>query len=281
MRIKKKHVLLESNLIDMTSEFTPQEKRLLFVLNKKYGPHDYTTFNIWDAATFLIELFDIPYDLAYELSETYYYNGDKLFKEYEPIRRKQNSAEIFFRHLSDIFEIVKNERTNTDEGMGMINIKFKGDDYGGNVVSSDIKLWNHSYGFTLYIPFTWQGIGEWPNTYRVGGEEKDDRLLMVSVLFKEIKSIKPPIDKWHENLNEDKVNVVVTVEIGDRDNRKKNIKNFMKFKIPIPKPVSKQGMIDVVNITLNDVIEKIKNTEFDLPKNGTPIVVSSESDTND
>ena len=68
MRIKKKHVILEANLIDMTSEFSPQEKRLLFVLNKKYGPHNFSTFNIWDGAAFLIELFDIPYDLAYEKS---------------------------------------------------------------------------------------------------------------------------------------------------------------------------------------------------------------------
>jgi len=279
MRIKKKHVILEANLIDMTSEFSPQEKRLLFVLNKKYGPHNFNTFNIWDGAAFLIELFDIPYDLAYDLSETYFYNGDKLFNEYIPIRRKQNSAEVFFRHLSNILEIVKSERTTEDSDLGTIELKFKGDDYGGNVVSSEIKFWVHSYSFTLYMPFPWQDIGEWPNHRRISVEERDDRMVMVSVNFEEIKSKKPPKDKWDKNLNEDEVNVVVTIQIGDRERRKK--KNLMKFKIPIPKPLSKESMVDVVNSTLNDVIEKLNNTVINLPKGGNPIVISPDSDTND
>ena len=70
MRIKKKHVLLESNLIDTLNEFTPKEKRLLFVLNKEYGTPNIKTFDVWEGAAFLIELFDIPYDLAYEMSTT-------------------------------------------------------------------------------------------------------------------------------------------------------------------------------------------------------------------
>ena len=37
MRIKKKHVLLESLLIDVTTEFTPVEKKIFKMLNKHYG----------------------------------------------------------------------------------------------------------------------------------------------------------------------------------------------------------------------------------------------------
>jgi len=84
MRIKKKYVLLESNLIDSLNEFNEQEKRLLFVLNKEYGIANIKTFDVWVAAAFLIELFDIPYDLAYEMSTTYFYNGHKLFGKGTP-----------------------------------------------------------------------------------------------------------------------------------------------------------------------------------------------------
>ena len=37
MRIKKKHVLLESLLIDVSTEFTPVEKKIFKMLKKRYG----------------------------------------------------------------------------------------------------------------------------------------------------------------------------------------------------------------------------------------------------
>lgn len=282
MRIKKKHVLLESNLIDMTSEFTPQEKRLLFVLNKQYGPADYKTFSIWDAAAFLIELFEIPYDLAYDLSETYYYNGDKLFKEYEPIRKKLNTGEVFFRHISDMFDIVKegiNDQEN--DNIGTINIKYKGDDYGPYTIDREVKMWTHSYGFTLYIPFHYTDIGEWPNSHRISIEERDDRLLMVSVRFSELEQETPPEDKWEKNINENEFRVNVTIEIGDRTDRKKSVKDFMNFKVPIPKPLSKNNMSNTVKLVLDDIMEKLRTTEFDLIDSATPIDIPSELDSND
>ena len=124
---------MESNLLDSLSEFSPQEKRLLFVLNKQYGPYDIHTFNIWEAAAFLIELFEIPYDLAYEISTTYFYNGGKLFGTTESLRKRVNPSEILFRHLSDMTrnlkkDLISKSNSDDDENTGRININFEGED---------------------------------------------------------------------------------------------------------------------------------------------------------
>ena len=120
MIIKKKHVLLESLLIDTIGEFTPQEKKLLSVLHQKFGMASGNIekswdFNKWDAAAFLIEFFETPYDVAHDLSSTYYWNGDKLFKEYESLRKKSNRSDLLmnfaFRDiLDDYVEEKKNDR---------------------------------------------------------------------------------------------------------------------------------------------------------------------------
>ena len=103
MRIKKKNLILEALLIDKIDEFTPQEKRLLSVLHKKFGMgsgklEKSWDFDKWGAAAYLIEFFEVPYDVAHSLASTYYWNGEKLFKEYEPIRRHDNRSDLFMNH---------------------------------------------------------------------------------------------------------------------------------------------------------------------------------------
>jgi len=103
MRIKKKNLILEALLIDKIDEFTPHEKRLLSVLHKKFGMgsgklEKSWDFDKWAAAAYLIEFFEVPYDVAHSLSSTYYWNGEKLFKEYEPIRRHDNRSDLFMNH---------------------------------------------------------------------------------------------------------------------------------------------------------------------------------------
>ena len=122
MIIKKKHVLLESLLIDTIDEFTPQEKKLLTVLHQKFGMgsgkiEKSWNFDKWGAAAFLIEYFETPYDIAHDLASTYYWNGEKLFKEFESLRKKNNRSDLFMNHafrdiLDDYIESKKNEDNN-------------------------------------------------------------------------------------------------------------------------------------------------------------------------
>jgi len=122
MIIKKKHVLLESLLIDTISEFTPQEKKLLSVLHQKFGMgsgkiEKSWNFDKWAAAAFLIEFFESPYDTAHSLASTYYWNGEKLFKEYESLRKNNNRSELLMNHalrdiLDEYIETNKGEDSN-------------------------------------------------------------------------------------------------------------------------------------------------------------------------
>jgi len=288
MRIKKKHVLIESNLLDTLSEFSPQEKRLLFVLNKQYGPHDYKTFNIWEASVWLIELFEIPYDLAYEMSYTYYYNGDKLFGEAKTLRMVQNTTEIFFRHLGEMVTNFKKELMSKygsdDEVVGNVDIDFVEDDYGihkTEVSKREIRMWDNSYGFTLYIPLRISDMGVYPNRRYFYGRETDPRLIMVSVSLKEIKT---PIgdDEYAYDGDPDKFNVSVEIRVG-HDTRSGIeegggyiLSDWMSFEVPTPKPLSKEKINNTLSGIYNDVMEKLKKTKFNLPSGTEPIIISND-----
>jgi hypothetical protein len=131
MIIKKKHVLLESLLIDTTSEFTPQEKKLLSVIHQKFGMgsgeiEKSWDFDRWKAAAFLIEFFETPYDVAHDLSTTYYWNGDKLFKDHESLRKKNNRGDLFmnfvFRDILD--EYIESKKNDRDQFYLTNNIEY-------------------------------------------------------------------------------------------------------------------------------------------------------------
>ena len=296
MRIKKKHVLLESNLIDTSVEFSPQEKRLLWVLNKEFGPHDYKSFNIWESAVWLIELFDIPYDLAYEISHTYYYNGGKLFSEYKSLRKLQNTTEIFFRHLVDFIRDFKvglsskatgGNEWNDDSHVGILDIDFIDDDYGNyktEFLQRNILFWNNSYGFTLYIPLNNREFGEWPNKKYIYSEKTDPRLIMVSVKFSEIKTPNEDDEYGYEG-DPDKFKVDVNIRIGNDTTSGKegggySLDNWMSFDVPTPKPLSKEKINDTLTGIYNDVIEKLKKTKFNLPSGVEPLNLN-DNKTND
>ncbi len=282
MRIKKKHVLIESNLIDSLDEFAPQEKRLLFVLNKEYGPHNIHNFDIWKSAAFLIELFEIPYDLAYEMSKTYFYNGDKLFGEASSLRKKVNPSEIFFRHLSDITKNLKKHllsKSNNDgiEEVGEVSIKFEQDDFGEwetEVENRNIIMWENSYGFTLYIPLRTNSFGQWPNTNYINTEDTDSRLIMASV---KISPINIPIEsKYGWDGDPDKVKVTVELRVGSDDNiNGYKIIDWMSYELPLPKPLSMKKTLKTLTDIYDNVLTKIKTSNFILPDGVSPIIMSN------
>ena len=103
MRIKKKDVILEASLLDVSPDFTPTERRLIRVLAKKYGEGGTSSdFDRFEAAAWLIETMDIPYDQAYDLTLTYWWHGKDLFKEYDPIRKKEGRGYVFNRMLRNL-----------------------------------------------------------------------------------------------------------------------------------------------------------------------------------
>ena len=153
MRIKKKHVLLESLLIDVTTEFTPVEKKIFKMLNKHYGhpikkEEGKKEFNQWDVAAWLIETLDIPYEEAYELTKTYFWNYNKLFREVSKLRKKVPISYLFFEHHRKLMEeLVK----NYDDSV-YTNVTVNIDRDSGFEDNRTVRLWSGYGGFTLYIP---------------------------------------------------------------------------------------------------------------------------------
>ena len=277
MRIKKKYVLLESNLIDSLNEFTEQEKRLLFVLNKEYGIPNIKTFDVWEGAAFLIELFDIPYDLAYEMSTTYFYNGHKLFGERDSLRKKQITSEIFFRHLGDMTKKFRNHMsTGTGVGdgdeVGNIKVNFEGDDLGEHkslIENREIVMWDNNYGFTLYIPLH-SSSGQWTGVY-LYSKDVNPRMVMIDVRIKPIPIPRTDDNKYGWSAKGDKVRVFVTAKVGSDGDDQYGIENWMDFEVPLIKPLSKESYIKTLDGIYNDVVEKIETTNFRLPDGVEPL----------
>ena len=277
MRIKKKYVLLESNLIDSLNEFTEQEKRLLFVLNKEYGIPNIKTFDMWVAAAFLIELFDIPYDLAYEMSTTYFYNGYKLFGKRDSLRKKQITSEIFFRHLGDMTKKFRNHMsTGTGVGdgdeVGNIKVNFEGDDLGEHkslIENREIVMWDNNYGFTLYIPLH-SSSGQWTGVY-LYSKDVNPRMVMIDVRIKPIPIPRTDDNKYGWSAKGDKVRVFVTAKVGSDGDDQYGIENWMDFEVPLFKPLSKESYIKTLDGIYNDVVEKIESTNFKLPDGVEPL----------
>tara|TARA_Y100000389_G_scaffold45801_1_gene40661 strand:+ start:752 stop:1594 length:843 start_codon:yes stop_codon:yes gene_type:complete len=277
MRIKKKYVLLESNLIDSLNEFTEQEKRLLFVLNKEYGIPNIKTFDVWKGAAFLIELFDIPYDLAYEMSTTYFYNGHKLFGERDSLRKKQITSEIFFRHLGDMTKKFRNHMsTGTGVGdgdeVGNIKVNFEGDDLGEHkslIENREIVMWDNNYGFTLYIPLH-SSSGQWTGIY-LYSKDVNPRMVVLDVRIKPIPIPRTDDNKYGWSAKGDKVRVFVTAKVGSDGDDQYVIENWMDFEVPLIKPLSKESYIKTLDVIYNDVVEKIESTNFRLPDGVEPL----------
>ncbi len=277
MRIKKKYVLLESNLIDSLNEFNEQEKRLLFVLNKEYGIPNIKTFDVWEGAAFLIELFDIPYDLAYEMSTTYFYNGHKLFGERDSLRKKQITSEIFFRHLGDMTKKFRNHMsTGTGVGdgdeVGNIKVNFEGDDLGEHkslIENREIVMWDNNYGFTLYIPLH-SSSGQWTGVY-LYSKDVNPRMVVLDVRIKPIPIPRTDDNKYGWSAKGDKVRVFVTAKVGSDGDYQYGIENWMDFEVPLIKPLSKESYIKTLDGIYNDVVEKIESTNFRLPDGVEPL----------
>lgn len=270
MRIKKKDVLLESLLIDVTTEFSDVEKRLLKSLNKKYGnPLDSESkFNEWEVAVWLIETLELPYDIAYEITKTYYWNYDKLFSDAGKVRKRIPISEIFFGNISKLMDTYKDVH---GEEYGSITLKLDGDTFETN---RNVSVWGRSRGFSLYIPFsTWSHptTGEMFST-----NELRNRLIFVEVEFKPITLRGTLSDIWlsHEQYKDDIDNenfyVSVDYTVGEREGDS-NKQKLMEFNMPYPKPLTKENFNDLLKNIIDLILEKLNSTKIKLPSGIDPI----------
>ena len=263
MRIKKKDVILEAQLIDLTTEFTPQEKRMLKTLNKKFGKGGmYADFDRWDGAAFLIEEMELPYDQAYDLALTYWWYGDKLFEEAATLYRKEDKGYIFNRVMRELLTPYIKGRgidDGTDHGDKIADVSITWEDpehliskEGAFTVSDDVTLWDGHKGFTLYIPF---------NQDYINGEYVDYKFRNLSTIMVYIEFIeydeKNPKGDTHVNIN-------ITYTIGDSYMKKDKRISLDNFDIPMPIPMTKEKIYKIFTDMLKDTLDKIESMTFTL-----------------
>lgn len=269
MRIKKKHVLLEALLVDVSTEFGATEKKILKVLNREYGnPYGIgSNFNQWEVAAWLIETLEIPYEMAYELTKTYYWNYDKLFSEIESIRKRISMSQLFFENLSKFGD---NFKTEIGETYGTVNVKFKKD----KIVEPEreVHLWSRFDGIGLYMPFN---LWEIDRRY-ITTEERGDRLILIDAIFKPFdKNGNVVTDSWisseryEESIDDEYFSVNVLYQIGQDSENKKDL---MEIKVKYPKPLTKVTYYEMIKDIIDKIKLKINNTKFDLPSGVTPLV---------
>lgn len=272
MRIKKKHVLLEATLLDRSDEFTPHEKKVLKILHRKYGDDVYgSNFSVWDTAAWLIEELGMTYEQAYSISHTYYWNHRKLFRETEPLRKHIGIPFLFFHNLES-FILKYVESLGNDDIFGVeVPIKFNGDNI---FPERQVRVWTGYKGFNLYIPFRWDGYLPW--------SQVDERLFMCRIklyaLTKNDEIVDSYInsDDWETLINDKEFRVVVFYEIGKEGNR--NEGELMSFNVPYPSTLKYDTSSEIMGNIINDVVEKISKTTFDLPSGTRPLNVDNPLD---
>jgi hypothetical protein len=282
MRIKKKHVLLESLLIDVTTEFTPVEKKIFKMLNKHYGnpikggegKKEYTQ---WEVGAWLIETLDLSFQDAYSLSKTYFWSYDKLFSDAPTLRKKVSLPYLFFEHFRDLQDKIKD--SYNEEPIGNVVIDFDRDS--GFESNRGVLFWSGFKGFTLYITMDSGPIGD---TY-LYSRQTDPRLIMVRGKYYPITKDKHKKDgyvsdkDWDEEIDQEEFLVSVSVEVGRSDGPySKTIEDFMEFIVPYPKPLNYSNFKKTNESIVGDVIKKLGNTIFNLHPEVGQINVNNQPD---
>lgn len=266
MRIKKKDVLTEALLIDVTSEFTPLEKKIFRIFRKKYGDGGYASgFDRWDAAAWLIENMAYDHDQAYDLALTYWYNGNKLFDEVRSLRKKENRGYIFNRALNKFTEIFKDEKGENYIGQIPVswedpnNLMSNGEKF---ISNSDAFLWTSYRGFNIYVPFD-NMLARYGTSY----EFRETTTIFGRIQYREVG--KEQYD--HEDEDNDYNKFYEVAFILERKNiagENETIFEEIERK-DIPSPINKNVIYDVFVNDINKMVNLIKKRTFILPENDT------------
>jgi hypothetical protein len=272
MRIKKKYVILESRLIDVSSEFSPQEKRILEMLYKKYGD-DESNFNQWEVAVELIEDFNIDYESAYSLTKTFSWSARELFSPYKPIRRKEPIYRLFHNNLSSL----SSEFSKVNENNYEVKLHFDGDVGAESIEGRVVSLSSGFRGFYMYIPLPNYHIQTPYRRHYLNMDAINSRTLSVEISIYGMDLDGNIIERlpWEfqedENVNKNEFKVIsrysnVLGEINDRDKIE-----LMSFNVPYPTPMSKESIFKAFDLTIKDVLNKLSETNFILPEGIEPI----------
>jgi hypothetical protein len=249
------------------------------MLFKKYGLE--SDFNMYIVAAELIEDFELDYVDAYTLARTYSWNKMELFSEFDKLRKNYPLPNLFFENLNKFVDnfIFKNNLNNNNLST---KISFNGENL-GEYENRDVNVNSAYMGLYFYIPFSSfsilkDGYSRYLNSNEYGARSMNFEIILSpksvdgSIISKSLS-----INVDDKTLDNDNFRVIVKYKNSlDYDTNK--WEDFMSFDAPYPQKLNKEVVDNILNIIMNDVLEKISKTKFDLPKGINPINVNSPLD---
>lgn len=194
MRIKKKHVLkesliLEGLLIDDLNTISPLERKALKALHKRFKDVSMWDINTYDLIDELHDTWLLPLEIAYKIVQTYVYKRDSLFKEHD-FTAKVTQKDIFKKYGSNF---IKKYANSLDDEHILPEGNFWDLKFGNVILPFEPHFWSRwSNGYTIYLPLDWglRRTTKWDNyitlinvdfdweqntfkmTYRIGKENE-------------------------------------------------------------------------------------------------------------
>jgi hypothetical protein len=261
MRIKKKDVLTEALLIDVTTEFTPLEKKIFRIFKKKYGGGGYSSeFDRWESAAWLIEHMGFDHNEAFDLSLTYWYNGDKLFKDTEPLRKKESRGYLFSKIIHEFPDSYKETK---GEDLGVVEMKWYDQNdimgRGNNFTSpSEADLWTSYRGFNIYLPFD-------EPSYRRTYQFRDTLTVMGRLKYEEVSKTSYDVER-DENANFNHFyRVVFNLERKNLEGGT-DILYETKSKRKIPSKLNKETVFNIYTKDIEKLLNIAKEQTFLIPE---------------
>ena len=252
--VKKDNMSEKKIFLDYTTEFDDFEKRVLKQIHKVYKDTSLLDYRIWDVAIDLIEYYNLDYKHAYELSNTYYYNKEKLFSKLERQRKEVSNSYLFFHFLSDIInEWIEKEGNN----LPVVPVKYKDEKI--PIVESSINLSNAYKGFRCYI----EPIDEEYDKYSYF--ELKTRYINTYFIFSKINKEGKKDDNFYygdeEIKNIDQNKLLLELQYDIRDTSKGNIiEKYYNY----PEKLSKESMMKFLDNVLEDYYSFLKTTDFEV-----------------
>jgi hypothetical protein len=245
MRIKKKHVLkesliLEGLLIDDLTTLDAFDKKVLKGLHKRFKDVSMWDIDTYDLIDELHEKWLMPLSKAFKLVHTYVYKRDYLFKEHDYVSNVKN-ADIFRRYGRKFY---KKYRDSLDDEHLTPDGEFWDISVGDKTLPYEPHFWDQWNGYSIYLPvdynLRWNARGSGDKT------DYDNYTAVVSVNF---------------NWEEDTFNV--EYRIGKDDNEQKGtIVNNHSFEYPKDEISYAVGTAWVENHVMNIVKPLIQQFNF-------------------
>lgn len=244
MRIKKKHVLkearlLEALMIDEISSISPQVKKILKSLHKKYVKDDsfrYWRLSPYDIVDELTEHWLLPFDMSYKIAQLFVFHGDQLFSDTR-IKTEYTSKDVLRGYFGRFLKKYREYAELNDDYFDNWDLNV-----GGEVAKHRIAFWDHSSSFTLYMP----AKSDWslPSRER---KRLDERLILADVRF---------------NFEGEEATIAIKYELGERDTDKIEGTILERAIIDLPEELNEttfnKWVEDLINNQIKHVIEDFK-----------------------